>query len=48
MRDCNFINIETLNKYQRFLYGHEDQFKKLSNLFDKQIRKFKKLIFMTV
>jgi DNA polymerase III subunit delta' len=35
MQDYNFINIETLNKYQRFLYGHDDLFKKLSNLFEK-------------
>ena len=36
MQDFNFINIETVNKYQRFLYGHEDLFKKLSSLFNKQ------------
>ena len=36
MQDFNFLSTETINKYQRFLYGHEDQFKKLSNLFDKQ------------
>ena len=36
MQDYNFINIETLNKYQRFLYGHDDLFKKLSNLFEKK------------
>ena len=35
MQDYNFINIETLNKYQRFLYGHDDLFEKLSSLFDK-------------
>jgi DNA polymerase III subunit delta' len=35
MQVNNFINIETLNKYQRFLYGHDDLFKKLSNLFEK-------------
>jgi DNA polymerase III subunit delta' len=34
MPDYNFINIETFNKYQRFLYGHEDLFKNLSNLFE--------------
>jgi DNA polymerase-3 subunit delta' len=36
MQDNNFINIETLNKYQRFLYGHNDLFKKLCNLFEKK------------
>ena len=36
MQDYNFINIETLNKYQRFLYGHDDLFKKLSSLFEKK------------
>jgi DNA polymerase-3 subunit delta' len=36
MQDNNFINIETLNKYQRFLYGHDDLFKKLSSLFEKK------------
>ena len=36
MQDFNFLSTETINKYQRFLYGHEDQFKKLSSLFDKQ------------
>ena len=36
MQDFNFINIETINKYQRFLYGHEDLFKKLSSLYYKQ------------
>jgi DNA polymerase-3 subunit delta' len=36
MQDNNFLNIETLNKYQRFLYGHDDLFKKLSNLFEKK------------
>ncbi len=36
MQDNNLINIETLNKYQRFLYGHDDLFKKLSSLFEKK------------
>ena len=36
MQDNNFINIETLNKYQRFLYGHDVPFKKLSSLFEKK------------
>jgi DNA polymerase-3 subunit delta' len=36
MQDNNFINIETLNRYQRFLYGHDYLFKKLSNLFEKK------------
>jgi len=36
MKDFSFINIETFNKFQRFLYGHDDLFKKLSNLFEKK------------
>ena len=36
MQDFNFLSTETINKYQRFLYGHEDLFKKLSSLFNKQ------------
>jgi DNA polymerase III subunit delta' len=36
MQNNNFINIETLNKYQRFLYGHDDLFKKFSSLFEKK------------
>ena len=44
MQDFNFLSTETINKYQRFLYGHEDQFKKLSNLFNKQ-RFTNKIIF---
>ena len=36
MQDFNFLNIETINKYQRFLYGHKDLFEKLSSLFNKQ------------
>jgi DNA polymerase-3 subunit delta' len=36
MQDFSFQNIETLNKFQRFLYGHDDLFKNLTNLFDKQ------------
>ena len=36
MQDFNFLNIETLNKYQRFLYGHDDSFNNLSSLQRKQ------------
>ena len=36
MKDFSFINIETFNKFQRFLYGHDDLFKNLTSLFDKQ------------
>ena len=36
MKDFSFINIETLNKFQRFLYGHNDLFRNLASLFDKQ------------
>ncbi|MSP06389.1 MAG: hypothetical protein EXR13_02310 [Candidatus Fonsibacter sp.] len=36
MRDLNFLNIETFNKYQRFLYGHDDLFKNLTSLFEKK------------
>ncbi len=36
MQDINFLNIETLNKFQRFLYGHDDLFKNLTSLFKKQ------------
>ncbi len=33
MLDRNFSNIEFLNKYQRFLYGHNELFKKLIRLY---------------
>ena len=36
MQDINFLNIETLNKFQRFLYGYDDLFKNLTSLFEKQ------------
>ena len=36
MKDFSFINIETFNKFQRFLYGHDDLLKNLTSLFDKQ------------
>ena len=36
MQDSNFLNIESLNKYQRFLYGHDDLFKNLISLFKKK------------
>ena len=36
MQDSNFLNIESLNKYQRFLYGHDDLFKNLMSLFKKK------------
>jgi DNA polymerase-3 subunit delta' len=36
MQDSNFLNIESLNKYQRFLYGHDDLFKNLISLFEKK------------
>ena len=36
MKDFSFINIETFNKFQRFLYGHDHLFKNLTSLFDKQ------------
>ena len=36
MQDFDFLNIETLNKYQRFLYGHDDSFNNLSSLQRKQ------------
>ena len=36
MQDFNFLNIETLNKYQRFLYGHDDLFQNLTSLYKKQ------------
>ena len=36
MLDFNFLNIESLNKYQRFLYGHDDLFQNLASLYKKQ------------
>jgi len=36
MQDINFLNIETLNKFQRFLYGYDDLFINLTSLFEKQ------------
>ena len=36
MQDNNFLNIESLNKYQRFLYGHDDLFKNLISLFEQK------------
>ena len=36
MLDSNFLNIESLNKYQKFLYGHDDLFKNLISLFKKK------------
>ena len=36
MQDFNFLNIESLNKYQRFLYGHDDLFQNLASLYKKQ------------
>ena len=36
MQDINFLNIETLNKFQRFLYGYDNLFKNLTSLFEKQ------------
>ena len=36
MQNSNFTNIESLNKYQRFLYGHDDLFKNLISLFEQK------------
>ena len=36
MQNFSFQNIETLNKFQRFLYGHDDLFINLTNLFEKK------------
>ena len=33
MQSINFLNIEELNKFQRFLYGHDNIFKTLTSLF---------------
>ena len=44
MQDFNFLNIESFNKYQRFLYGHDILFKNLTSLFKKN-KLPKKIIF---
>jgi DNA polymerase-3 subunit delta' len=44
MQDLNFLNIESFNKYQRFLYGHDILFKNLTSLFKKN-KLPKKIIF---
>lgn len=36
MQDISFQNIEILNKFQRFLYGHDDLFANLTSLFEKK------------
>ena len=36
MQNFSFQNIETLNKFQRYLYGHDDLFINLTNLFEKK------------
>ena len=36
MQDSNFLNIESLNKYQRFLYGHDNLFKNLISFFEQK------------
>ena len=36
MQDFSFQNIETLNKFQRFLYGHDNLFIHLTSLFEKK------------
>jgi DNA polymerase III subunit delta' len=36
MQNFSFQNIETLNKFQRFLYGHDDLFINLTSLFEKK------------
>jgi DNA polymerase-3 subunit delta' len=36
MQDFSFQNIETFNKFQRFLYGHDDLFINLTSLFEKK------------
>jgi len=36
MQDFSFQNIEALNKFQRFLYGHDDLFINLTSLFEKK------------
>ena len=36
MQDISFQNIETLNKFQRFLYGHDDLFINLTYLSEKK------------
>jgi len=44
MQDFNSLNIESFNKYQRFLYGHDIIFKNLTSLFKKN-KLPKKIIF---
>jgi len=44
MQDFNSLNIESFNKYQRFLYGHDILFKNLTSLFKKN-KLPKKIIF---
>ena len=44
MQDFNFLNIESFNKYQRFLYCHDILFKNLTSLFKKN-KLPKKIIF---
>jgi DNA polymerase-3 subunit delta' len=44
MQDFNFLNIESFNKYQRLLYGHDILFKNLTSLFKKN-KLPKKIIF---
>jgi len=36
MQDFSFQNIETLNKFQRFLHGHDELFINLTSLFEKK------------
>ena len=36
MQNFSFQNIEILNKFQRYLYGHDDLFINLTNLFEKK------------
>ena len=36
MLDINFQNIETQNKYQKFLYGYDSSFKNLVALYNKK------------
>jgi hypothetical protein len=36
MQNFSFQNIEILNKFQRYLYGHDDLFVNLTSLFEKK------------
>ena len=36
MQNFSFQNIEILNKFQRYLYGHDDLFINLTSLFEKK------------